>query len=569
MKNQNCEARFTYRGFSVGSTTVQIRQGSNTVAQLTLTASTDPRIASINFPCGDLSSATTLRVQQATASLTGTNELSGLYLGLATNLANVSQAEEAGKYTMIGATNCIWGTQSTSLTNLSADSDCNTATVTGAATTLAGKIPGATFSNLKPGKYMFVATFSARKGGTVNDVIGFRLGDGTTYSGLLLNYVITASEAFIPQSHVFTTEYTTVSSPTIQVQGLSSSASNAAEIINTTTNYKFELIAYRFPTSSELVVTPERQNTFGAVQWPNGSNYPFSTTSTSAVDVTNATYVSSSATYFGGAKATTTANAYGLKMENIPVGVYRISAKVNIHNQTAGNDCTAEIHDNSGAIGSMMSSIQNNNWNNGGKDIVAIYRVTSVQSSQDFKVKLKSNGGTTTCWVNLGNGGNMNPSIVFEPLDQPSNSALYVQGPVKASATGDAIPSGYQMEGITRIFSTLTSQSSGGWKTGTGVTLQPGVYFVDAFTNIATVAPTRFNCALTKTVNGGDINDDRSFPTLTEITEQGNTLNAKPCKTYGYFRVTSSTTFYPTVYVFTPVSSSYLFDFYISAIRLN
>ena len=32
MKNQNCEARFTYRGFSVGSTTVQIRQGSNTVA---------------------------------------------------------------------------------------------------------------------------------------------------------------------------------------------------------------------------------------------------------------------------------------------------------------------------------------------------------------------------------------------------------------------------------------------------------------------------------------------------------------------------------------------------------
>jgi len=93
MKNQNCEARFTYRGFSVGSTTVQIRQGSNTVAQLTLTASTDPRIASINFPCGDLSAATTLRVQQATASLTGTNELSGLYLGLATNQANVAQAQ--------------------------------------------------------------------------------------------------------------------------------------------------------------------------------------------------------------------------------------------------------------------------------------------------------------------------------------------------------------------------------------------------------------------------------------------------------------------------------------------
>jgi hypothetical protein len=35
------------------------------------------------------------------------------------------------------------------------------------------------------------------------------------------------------------------------------------------------------------------------------------------------------------------------------------------------------------------------------------------------------------------------PSIHIQPLDQPSNSALYVQGPVKAAATGDAIPDGY------------------------------------------------------------------------------------------------------------------------------
>ena len=216
----------------------------------------------------------------------------------------------------------------------------------------------------------------------------------------------------------------------------------------------------RLPSSSELVVTPERQNTFGAVQWPSNSNYTFATTSTTAVDATNANFVSSSGTYFGGAKASATANVYGMKMENIPVGVYRISVKISTHNQSGSSDCTSELHNNSGLIGSSQSSIQNNSWNNGGKDIVAIYRVTSVQASQDFKVKLRSQNVATTCSINASNGGTTNPSIVFEPLDQPSNSALYVQGPVKAAATGAAIPAGYVGEVIEATDNGARLQSS-------------------------------------------------------------------------------------------------------------
>ena len=94
MKGQNCEARFSYRGFAATSK-VHIKQGANTVASLNLTPATDPRIASINFPCGDLSAATTFQVTD-TAILAGTNEIGGIYVGLATNMANVAQAEFVG-----------------------------------------------------------------------------------------------------------------------------------------------------------------------------------------------------------------------------------------------------------------------------------------------------------------------------------------------------------------------------------------------------------------------------------------------------------------------------------------
>ena len=70
MKGQNCEARFSYRGFATATSTAQIVQNSLVVAQLVLTPSTDPRIASINFPCGDLANATTFRIAQTTANMT-------------------------------------------------------------------------------------------------------------------------------------------------------------------------------------------------------------------------------------------------------------------------------------------------------------------------------------------------------------------------------------------------------------------------------------------------------------------------------------------------------------------
>jgi len=91
LKNQQCEARFTYRGFTTGTTTAEVVQNGVVVGSTPLTATaTNPIIGSILFPCGTLAFATTFRLSQATANTSGTNEIGAIYIGLATNTAVAS-----------------------------------------------------------------------------------------------------------------------------------------------------------------------------------------------------------------------------------------------------------------------------------------------------------------------------------------------------------------------------------------------------------------------------------------------------------------------------------------------
>lgn len=573
MKGQNCEARFTYRGFATATTKAELVQNSLVVASLTLTPSTDPRIASINFPCGDLVNATTFRIAQTTANMTTVtpNEIGGIYVGLATNQANVAQAETV--VIASGANQTITNTgtfQTVIYTSESSDvyGEYNTST--------------GVFTAKRAGRYLIdAAMIWDTTTWAAGDSIEIRVYKGTTAQISQFQEFESATAQY--RSMQINGIIDVAVGETITIAVTHSSGTNKSILNSSLYNY-FHIS--RFPTSSELVVTPERQNVWGGVVYTGNNNQSlFNGTAASTTYTTyNSASWTSARTLKGKCSAPVIGDDVGCQIPNMPVGNYEISF-TGLHYITVNSSgfvtCSLKIRETTTssdvgygterAIYSALATAPTYK----AATFSGVFTNSSV-ANRNFVIQsaktldnTTSNAGACSLFVGTTGGDLTNITITVTPLDQPSNSALYVQGPVKASATGDAIPSGYQMEGITRIFSTLTSQSSGGWKTGTGVTLQPGVYFVDAFTNIATVAPTRFNCALTKTVNGGDINDDRSFPTLTEITEQGNTLNAKPCKTYGYFRVTSSTTFYPTVYVFTPVSSSYSFDFYISAIRLN
>lgn len=591
MKGQNCEARFSYRGFSVGSTTAQILQGANVVAQLTLTASTDPRIASINFPCGDLSSATTFRLQQATASLTGTNEIGGIYVGLATNMANVAQAEMVGTVTF---SNGSAGKQGITSTWTEFDAGTWTPTVIGQGTG-SNRLQIA-FSYLPAGRYYVNAIINPVVYGGTTTNHGCRFGIQETTSGTVVAIKDNAATPanvyktlFAPINGNF--DFTTGAARTFRIvvngDGYAQSASGNCFSEQTGDNAKVQLAVYRFPSSSELVVKPETQNVWAAIRWSNPAAAYFS--------VVNNTWTSGNSTLFGDSIATTYgkavlsgANTSQIKIANMPVGYYRIKYNGSNYANSGGSatnvECRSRIIETSTATAVVQNgwfgtpSAAADNANSGLEgvfynqsvgdrtfrfDIAMNYPTAGITSQRcGFFSSTNENGATAT-------GALGTPWMIVQPLDQPSNSALYVEGPVKASATGAAIPSGYQHEGVTAVTSSLTNQSQGVWKTGTGLTLQPGVWLIRSHCTVGGTAPELITCGISKTANSAGIDDDLSHPTNTEFHDKSNTAWTIVGRTDGYFRITTATTFYPAININTPVSSTYNMTFVISAIRLN
>jgi hypothetical protein len=115
LNGQNCELRFDYKSSSMGSAVyAQVLQGSNVAAQVQLTNSSNPQSVSLNSLCGDLSSATTIKITNASGN-SGTSSLNvaNVSYGKATNLSNVSQAQLVGTVQITGCSGS-WGTSSTS-----------------------------------------------------------------------------------------------------------------------------------------------------------------------------------------------------------------------------------------------------------------------------------------------------------------------------------------------------------------------------------------------------------------------------------------------------------------------
>jgi hypothetical protein len=477
MKGQNCEARFSYRGFAATSI-VQIKQSTNVVASLTLTPATDPRIASINFPCGDLSAATTFVVTD-TAILAGTNEIGGIYVGLATNMANVAQAEFVGAVKWNATTNCLWmiGGNVTSYGNFPADADCTTPTsgdIEGQASAPSTKVPGITFANLKPGRYIFTATGSMQTGGGSGTAGGiayyayFRFHDGTNAAkNENQTYMTRTTGNDGPGVPVISGEFeysAAQSNVTIQIQGKTNSVSpNAAFAVIGAATTPLYISVYRFPLASELVVTPERQNTWaGVVYTVEAQSLLIGTPEPTASTPYTSALWNKPTKLKGKASVTTTnsGNDLGFSVANLPVGNYKldvsgilnassaavVGARVQCNflliETTTATEITSQAHQDA-----QFSVDGTRDYTN---SFTGVFNNTSV-GTRNFRIEAQKQADNTAGDVGycqaysntIPNGINTKLAIIMTPLDQPSNSALYVQGPVKAAATGAAIPAGY------------------------------------------------------------------------------------------------------------------------------
>jgi len=485
MKNQNCEARFSYRGFQ-STSKAHIKQGANTVATLNLSATgTDPRIASINFPCGDLSAATTFVITD-TSTLGGVNEIGGIYVGLATNQANVAQATKVGGWDNIlcsGEASLTTGSAGVWLAPNLAGTCSGTAVGLASASLSNLNTLQFTFTNLPPGEYMLLmpAYVYPNTATTVRDRCDGRIRETTlnlTDGQNAFASSDTTNWFSIGQINQFkfTNSVTANRSFQIEFKRAATSSNCAGGIINQGQN----LSLYRFPLSSELVVTPERQNVFAAARWHTSVNASFhsgGTAPTGYATMADATFASN-VTRFGKAAAplssgclggvSCSANDFGFSVPNLPVGSYSLQV-VGLLNSAAGTnatECSFQILEAvSGTSVAKQSYVDNLISGNGTRTFnstyAGIYNNPSV-ATRNFIVRAEKVSGSTTgiCQANASSTRDIYMELI--PLDQPSNSALYVQGPVKASETGDAIPTGYQNEWSTRSISdtSMRSQSS-------------------------------------------------------------------------------------------------------------
>ena len=494
MKGQNCEARFTYRGFSAGTTTAQIVQGSNVVAQLVLTPSTDPRIASINFPCGDLSTATSFRLSQTTAAMTGTNELGGIYVGLATNMANVAQAEfvGGGEWTTTSVMSRSASTLQTTFAAFTGGSgNYNTAAALGKATS-AGSDSTITFPYLPAGEYQVVtnlALFLTAQTQAGECKFAFQEIDSNTYNGQTFTGNTWTSGTIYTASTNLTARFnfTSGGQRRFRIVSLNAAAGTNAFCVAQldTTSNKAGIYVYRFPSSSELVVKPETQNVFGGVNF-NGAGF-IQSQSITASTWAKLTYQTNITRNPYGKAFVETNNDISVTIKSLPVGTYRVVANGLMRSIANGSgnmtSCAFGLSDSAtptntiiashaNAVGDATSTTQD-------QYVSTAYGVFTNTSVQDktFYVVAKRTQGAGSCIV--GTNSSDYPFVLsVEPLDQPSNSALYVQGPVLGANTGAAIAAGYQ--GEEKIaYATTTSTVTQDVEvdvTGASITLDPGVW---------------------------------------------------------------------------------------------
>jgi len=378
-------------------------------------------------------------------------------------------------------------------------------------------------------------------------------------------------------------------------------SSGAAKTLFASTSYSGMSIS-RFPSSSELVVKPETQNVFGGVVYTGSTNHTlFGTTAepTAFSSFNNAGW--NQPTMLKGKAAVTTTNSgndLGFSMPNLPVGTYKVevsgligatqsgdtsanvktSCNFKIVETTTSTDVAKQSHQDWSTTTS--ASEETRDWP---MSFTGVFSNTSV-ATRNFRLEAQKYEDSTT--GNIGvcqaytNTIGLQTYITFliTPLDQPSNSALYVEGPVKAAATGAAIPAGYAGQSKTGGGQITRTSGIGNYYdvTGASVSLESGNWFVchSLYTwSYSTTTANRLDSFLSRMWNatdsaivGRELYSRGFFPTM-QSDSSATFSQCAPLSITATKTIQVQCQFLPQIGGFT--FGQYTCDGYISAIRLN
>jgi hypothetical protein len=258
LKGGNCEVGIRYKLTLGSGNTIQLqaRINSATVASADLVTS-DNGTATVNFPCGDLSNAPSLRIAQTAGSSSQAINVANVYLGAARNIGTVAQAEFVGTVAITGCS-AAWSTTSGSYADYSTVTSCSYAVTGNGISAPSTNLPGFRL-NGAPGRYTIVASglpaFIASGGGSTS--CNYRMTNGTNNS-LENNYLGLAVDH---ATHEFTFELTQAqNNADFRIQSFRIGGSGSCQTLGSTT-FPSYLKIYRFPSSSEIAVSANQQNT--------------------------------------------------------------------------------------------------------------------------------------------------------------------------------------------------------------------------------------------------------------------------------------------------------------------
>ena len=240
---------------------------TNIVTPVTINSSTDRfQRTAVNFI---YPSSGSIRIKVTSVAANEPNiYIDDCYLGEATNVSSVSQAQLVGTVKVTGCAGA-WTTTSTTYANFATQTGCSYA-VTGQALAPTTNVPGIRFNNLAPGDYRieYEGTVNSQTAG--KDMF-FQFWDGTSTAredSSIYGATSALSIAGISQSISYTSPQSNV---TLQIRGKVPVATGTASIWGTTAAPGVIKLWY-FPSQSQLAVSSAQTNYDWAFYTPTFTN---------------------------------------------------------------------------------------------------------------------------------------------------------------------------------------------------------------------------------------------------------------------------------------------------------
>lgn len=275
------------------------------------------------------------------------------YVGLATNLSQVSQAQVFGTLKYASTSGCSWTVNSSTYTDFSANVSCATPTVTGNATVPGSKIPAIPFSVMPPGDYEFTINLNPRTVGA--DYMSCRLVDelGTQIEEWGFQNSNAGNYNQISQVTAKLSIATALSNKTYKLQCKGSGATDgitADSSLNAAFAPSLSFVVKYYPSQAQLAIKPDQTPASWSGYHTVSGGWTSSGTGIADLSAGTSPVLTPRTNRNFGTVSTAASNLPGIQVTFPRAGNYWICATGSVFQNTASGAPTIQLVDGSGTV---------------------------------------------------------------------------------------------------------------------------------------------------------------------------------------------------------------------------